>query len=412
LGFPLFELLVTPLVALGRWYLSNAVAVLSGLVVIAAILHLARGGRLRHPAPTVVCAAFLPIVLTSASSTMDYLPALALLVWSYIAAIDRRWTLAAVLIGVACGFRPTSVLFVVPVATYAYLDARRPTVALRVILIALACAALAYSPVLLEYGVRTARTAIALDPSTRALITGYNGLKVFGIVQTLALCAALVPAIREQLRRGTGRSFLVFHLLNIAAWALLFALRGDEPEYLMPAVPSIILLLDGGLSARAFWVVVAVLLSYSVIQFDVLGGESGARTIEPSVRPGLLIQDAQDRIFKLSTREAADAYAPTQRTVLMLGSTWIPTTNEAWVFDAEFGMDRQRDGMLYVSPRITDEARLRELRTAGFRLVVWRGSKWEYLRAGMPSWQDHVEVVDDLAGFFGAPVRGRAMNDW
>jgi hypothetical protein len=41
----------------------------------------------------------LPIVINSASATMDFIPALALLCWAYVAYRQRRYYLAAIFIG-------------------------------------------------------------------------------------------------------------------------------------------------------------------------------------------------------------------------------------------------------------------------------------------------------------------------
>ena len=95
----------------------------------------------------------------------------------------------------------------------------------------------------------------------------------------------------------------------------------------------------------------------------------------------------------------------------MFGDSWIPVANDAWVRDDEYNMYRQRDGLLFLSPRILDEERLHQLRDSEFRLLVWRGDKWEYLRDKTAPWLDNVEVISDLSTFFGGPVRGRALSE-
>jgi hypothetical protein len=88
-GFPLYEILVTPAVYVGGWYLSNALSLIFGLGLIAALLRLASAGEFKHPLLVVVSVAFLPIVVKNASSTMDYIPALAILTWAYVALVHR-----------------------------------------------------------------------------------------------------------------------------------------------------------------------------------------------------------------------------------------------------------------------------------------------------------------------------------
>ena len=411
IGFPLFELLVTPLVAFGQWYLSNLVAVVAGLAVLVAFLRLGQEGKLRCPLLTPVAVSFLPLLLTNASSTMDYVPALALLVWSYVALLNRRWEVAAVLVGVACGFRPTSGLFALPLVVYVYMGTGRVTTALRTLALVIGVGLAAYSPVLLWYGLPTWRTTIALDTTTRLLITAHNGLKYLGIVQTAVLGSLLMPPLWQRLRAGVPSAFVVFHVLNIALWVGLFLVQGDEPEYLLPSAPSVILLADRLLTKATWRIAVATLLLYSLVQIDVLGGESGARKFAPAVATGVVIRDVQDRRFKLSTRELAGAHAVSQKTLLMFGASWIPVANDAWVRDEKYNVHRQRDGLLFLSPRILDEERLHQLRDSEFRLLVWRGDKWEYLRDKTAPWLDNVEVINDLSTFFGGPVKGRALSE-
>jgi hypothetical protein len=409
-GFPLFELLTTPLVMIGKWYLSNMIAVISGITSILAFLRLAHKNHLRNPTLAVIGFAFLPVFTASASSTMDYIPALALLLWAYLTMLERRWIWAAVLIGAACGFRLTSGLFVIPVAVYAFLETRQLAVMFKVAAVAFVCGILAYSPVLINYGILLPGYEGRYGIETRMLVTGYNLVMVFGVVQTIAICIALASPFRGWIRSRLSDTILTFHFVNIAVWVLFFLLMGDEPEYLMPAIPSIVLALDRTLSRSLFGAVVALLLSYSIVQFDVLGGESGKRSVRPEIRSGFTVIDVRDRMFKLSTRSAATKYVAPESTVLMYGKSWIPVSNEQWVFDKKYDMYRQRDGRLFVADRILDLNRLRELSDSGFRLVVWRGEKWEYVRTNMTGWQDYVETADDLSDFFGVELRGRASN--
>jgi hypothetical protein len=157
--------------------------------------------------------------------------------------------------------------------------------------------------------------------------------------------------------------------------------------------------------------VVAFLLSYHVVSLDLLGGESGRRTLKVSLDRGYTVADVQDRIFKLSVRQAATQFSARQPTLMMFGEPWIPGGNPAWVKDESLPAYRQKDGQVYVSSAIIDEGRLRDLKQKGFRLVVWRGEKWEFERATDFPWRDYVEVIDDLSAFFGVPIRGRGLME-
>lgn len=410
-GFPLFEIIETPFVRFGGWYLSNLFVLACGMTMVAALLFLARRGHLSHPFLSVTTVAFLPVIIKNSTSTMDYVPALACLLLAYAAMLQSRWGLAATLIGVACGFRPTSGLFVVPLCVFLYIQQRSWALVLRTFGIALLCGLLAYSPAFLTYGLPNPYGSISLDVQTRLLIGGYNGLRLFGIPQTLVLLFVVVGIVWQQVRsRSAMPPLLLFHVVNVLVWLGLFVLLSDEPEYLLPIVPSVVFVLDKALDVRRFATVSMLLLSYHVVQLDVLGGQSGDREFHVAVRPGFTLEDIQDRVFKLSTREAATRHVVTEKTLLMFGTPWITAANPAWVSDSQYGLVRQATGNLYVSGRIRDEDRLKRLKSDGFRIVVWRGEMWEYLRTGNTYWHHYVEVVDDLSTFFGTPIRGVAIN--
>ena len=412
-GFPLFELAVTPLVQAGEWFLSNLVAMAGGAALLLALFRLGRQGHVRRPLLVVLGLAFSPIIIKNSSVTMDYVPALAAMTWAYVMLLEGRHTLCGLLIGLACGFRPSSGLFVIPCAVYLLVQTRRLGPSFRLGIIAFVAGVVAYSPSLLKYGIRSPMQGITLDARTMVLIGGYNITQLFGIIATLALMAVLGLAMLRRLRERSDylRSpHFALHVVNVLLWLALFTLIPEETEYLLPLMPSVVFLLDALAPDRAAVAVTALVLVQHVVAFDVLGGTSGDRHIEPAIRPGFTIADIQDRRFKLSTRDAATRYDARVPTVLMLGYAWIPSRHDRWTWDPVYDMARQSDGRLYVSSPIRDEDVLKRLKSDGFRLVVWNNAKWQYTRTGNRFWQQYVEVVDDLDDFFGRPIAGRPVH--
>lgn len=409
-GFPLFELGITPFVELGGWQLSNIAVMMFGLGLISILFLLSDINKLTNPVITICTLAFLPIITVNSSSTIDYIVALALLLFSYYLMLKGKYLLTAVLVGVACGFRPSSGLFMIPLCIYTYLETKSLSLVTKMFLIALVLGVMAYSPALIKYGIPHSLVFVRLDLATRFLIGGYNILKLFGIIQTIVLVCVLAYFLRREVREHSFTPFVIFHMVVVLLWTALFFFLPYKPGYLLPLVPSIILLTDKLVPKRVLIILMVVLLSYHVVQLDVLGGESGSRDFNVSIRPGLTVEDIQDRLFKLSTRAAATDYYTTQRTVLMYGEPWIPVLNDKWVYDPVFCMYRQREGLLYVSCRIREETRVQELKAQGFRLVVWTEEKWEYVRTANWPWQDNVELVYDLEDFFGVPLVGKAIN--
>src|SRR5262245_49932994 len=181
-GFPLFESTLAPLVHLGGWRLSNLLPLMAGVGFIQALFYLSDRKQFVHQLPTIISLAFLPVVVKNAASTMDYLPALAILMWSYCLLIDGPPLLCAVLVGAACGFRPSSGLFVLPCLLYTLRTTGNARLALKMLPTAAAVGTMAFSPSLFTYGLHDPHGLIQFDLRTKLLIGGYNSLALFGIV--------------------------------------------------------------------------------------------------------------------------------------------------------------------------------------------------------------------------------------
>jgi hypothetical protein len=258
-GFPLFELLEAPLVHFGGWYLANLLPLAAGLTCLVALRRLAANGMLDRANWVIALFALYPLTLTASTSAMDYLPALALLLWAYVDMREGLWRWAAVLVGLATGFRPSSVVFILPVCLYALALKRSRREVAAMLGIALAVGLLVYSPALLQPGQLHTFGKIEFGWRSHLILAAYNGLRVFGVLQSLLLAAL----IAWRLARGEGGRFrfddpvVKFHLANIMLWLVLFWIAPYEPEYLLPAVLSFFLLSAQQLDGR--WLTIGLL---------------------------------------------------------------------------------------------------------------------------------------------------------
>jgi hypothetical protein len=442
-GFPLYELSVTPFVHFGGWSAANAYTAAWGLLLLYLIFRLARRGGVRHPALSSVTFLFLPIVLKSATSTMDYVPALTLLLAAYVALTDRRQLWSAVLIGVACGFRPSSGLYIVPAIVWVLGDGPDVRQALRTAALmfatALTAGAIAFSPSL------GLGTDFGIAPVTTLANGVLNGLRMFGIAQSLLLVPVMAFVLwrsRRELLSRAERAFVAFHTVNIVLWIAFFMLLPGEPEYLMPAIPSVILVLDRYASPRAMFTAAAVLLSFHLVSLEVNGSRGGLRPRSLALVEGFTVRDVNDRRFKLWLREATSEYdahtsvgaglqgreyvgaglqareyvgaglqAGPTGPVLFMEQILPPTVGHPeWTFDERLEIARRDDGELAVSQRITDVDALAAIRAAGYRIVAWRARAWEYDQPKFRAARPFIEFVDDPGALLGVPLRGRPFD--
>lgn len=407
-GFPLFELAVTPLVQRGNWQLSNLLALGGGVVLLLTVAALGRAGHYRHPAIVLVTLMFLPAVVKNASATMDYVPALALLMLAYHSLLRDRWTTTAILIGVATGFRPSSLIFSLPSALYVWRQTGHPLTAARMLGLAALVGVAAFSPSL-------AHGPFGIVPTMPWMKGAYNALRLFGLGQTVVLAGA-AWASRKHLvsvaRQAGADSLVFFHLVVVATWLALFVPLPDEPEYLLPLVPSVLWLLDRSLSRTALLAVCAVILSYHVFSLEAMGTRGGTTRMQLVVGPGFTIRDIQDRRFKLSIRDAATAWRGQTPTLLMEQALAVTTRNPAWVLDPEVDEYRQRDGRMHVALRYYRAEMLERIIDNGVRIVVLKDREWEFHQPGRDTAWPFIDFVtrEELDRLMGRPIVGRPLS--
>ena len=419
---------------------SNVLSLVFGLICIYAFWRILKKLEAPNWFLLLFTFAFLPIFMKSASSTMDYLPALSVLLFAWLSLLQRRYWVAFLLIGLAVGFRPTHGFFLLPALVLAYSQGRKwGSLALYAVGTCLA-ALLAYSPVLFEYGILNPWLGHGFDVKMNLLIWGYNFSLLFGIVPSMGiLLVVLVHGLRrKRTERKSGDAFpggrqvsgkveqggksgahpqpdkpsthWGFHWANIAVWLILFTLLPHEPEYLIPAIPSLLLMLNAKLPRTALLIISVLLLSYHFVRLDLLGGESGQRKIELSVKPGFTRWDRQDRKFKKFLRKAADAYDPEQPTLFMEGASYIPVRNKNWEYFPEERFFKHKSHEFYLSHPILDPSELKRRKAEGYRIVVWKQRKWQYVRSGTDEWREYVDIVDDLSLFFDARIKGKPLK--
>ncbi len=410
LGNPLHEFFCAALVSWGEWIATNALSLVAGLAFILALFRLQQQTHFRHPLLVVLATAFSPVFISNATSTMDYVPALALLTWAYVFMRESRWDLAALLLGAATGFRPTCILFLLPLLYYTQTITGHRGTTLRTAALALFWSILFYSPVFF------AHNFVFPTPVHRTLVVhfavvGFNALRLLGIAQTSIILLIALHAIHKQKSAIWSTSFARFHLMNIVSWIGLFLFLPDAPEYLLPALLSFIFLLDRLLSRRALALVAAALLSYHFMQFDLRTINPANLEIKPHLRVGWSIEDIQDRRFKRSFRTAIDKARMDRPTVLMYGLPWAVAVHREWRRDEQWHFYRRPGSHLFLTQAITDSLSIRHLRENGFRVVAWKSAQWENVQKGRNVWQEGIEVVEDIRVLFTEPITGRALNE-
>lgn len=276
-GYPVLELVYSvawrggPLAVNGLTALASAVAV----VAFAGVVHRLGG---RHAALAGLAMATVPIVYVESVTAMDYMWALAFLMGSLWAAVERRPVLSGILLGVAGACRLTSLAFGIPIALFLSVpeDATRTTryiarFASSAVAAWLAC----FSPVLVRYGT----DFLHYMPFRRPLWESawMLTLGTWGVVGCLALAGWSLAVLAGGVKGARPRAVAIPDaarpkhamacLLGVAIGLGVFLRLPIEAAYAIPAIPFLLLLLGSRTPRTLFSLGCVVMLAAPFVGF-------------------------------------------------------------------------------------------------------------------------------------------------
>ena len=235
-GFPLHEL-VTAAVWEQGWVWTNLSTVLISLAGVYLFARVAREMELPNRGILTLGFAFAPFLWINSVMTIDYMWALTFLLAAYLALLRRSPTLAGVCLGIAAGFRLTSLAMLLPFWLLLARTGRRGEI-FSLTRMSAAIVLFAYLPVLMEYGFKLLNfydESVSWEVVVRSL--GKDGL---GVIGALAVLAALALSVRR-LRRFPGDLLRDPQVLTwttaVLVFAALYARLPHEVAYLIPIFP-------------------------------------------------------------------------------------------------------------------------------------------------------------------------------
>ncbi|MBM4328962.1 MAG: hypothetical protein FJ118_17585 [Deltaproteobacteria bacterium] len=322
-GNPLFEYLLAIVAPVGGHILANLMVLGFFFACIAAFFLIVR--ERKHPFLLVAFFALTPLLVVNAATTMDYIPGLAMILWSYVMAGKDRITAAFALAGLAIGFRLSNAVFLAPLGLFAYVAGQGIGRVLLHVSLGMCLGLVFYLPILAEFGL----TMFQAPPHpfhglSYVLFTGYKFLMALGPIATAGIALLLALTGKEianatvQALRERDRSYLL-EFSSALIFLLVFLLHSDESEYLIPAIPFFYLLLGRWLDTRGLCIAVALVVSFAFVSVEFKGGESGRR--RPTIMPawGIVLKDYQGRKELEALRRGVSRFADADRAVIIHG---------------------------------------------------------------------------------------------
>ena len=316
-GYPLHELVTAPAVRggwifEGGWVWANLSTALISLVAVYLFAWLARKLELPNRGVLTFAFAFAPLLWINSTMTMDYMWALTFMLAAYLALLYRAPSLAGISLGIAAGFRLTSLYLLVPFWLLLWRSRQRGSIQ-PLTTTSLAATFVIYVPVFMDYGLHFLNfydQTVSLEEFIRRL-----GKDPLGIIGALAVLMALAVSL-PRLRRFPGD---LLRDPQVLAWTAVVAVffvsytrLPHEIAYLIPLFPFGFFLLSRYLSRGVLVGVLAVVVLSGFVDITSSGGPlTGVdRSTFTSARlgKGMLFSD-------LETLDNQEAFARELRTV-------------------------------------------------------------------------------------------------
>jgi Glycosyltransferase family 87 len=250
-GYPVYEYL-TVLSANGPPWLSNAVTALFSAAAFVLFVLILRYFKIGAAVLIAAGFAMTPVIYLNSCSTMDYVPALALMLAATYALLRHRPVLAGLCLGLATGCRITSGVLGLALCLWLWLE-HPPRTAVRQCLVlgvtSLLVAGLCFVPVYRHYGGDFfAFYDNAWYPPwdvvyARALPNAWGHLGLWALVALVLAAPLHARALRARWRDAQVRHALAFAGLAVLLYVLGFLRLPDETGYLAPAVPFVLLVI-------------------------------------------------------------------------------------------------------------------------------------------------------------------------
>lgn len=320
-GYPLYEILQTPVIALGGSVASNIATLLVFLCSIVLFRSILRQWNTPHQELTLTIYAFLPLLWKNSAVTMDYLWGLTAILAASLFLLRDRHIWAGIMLGLAAGTRPTHIIYVLPLLLLIPAPQRRTgaqfggtAVAVMTVCFLPAFLSPSYGTMASEFFSRTS------DRWTLTSIAAFFYRLVFAVGPIgFAVLGYYIIRYRMKLQQQfSSRPFLVSAAMVLTT-VLLFFLLPDEREYLIPSLPFLLIGTASILSRKEFLLAGVVLLSFAFLTPDVLGHAPGGRTFAPTINPGIVVREYQERAALRDRIQAVTSLPLPDSSIVMVG---------------------------------------------------------------------------------------------
>lgn len=243
-GHPLYELLLSYLypIAHNYWFFNGLSALASGLVIYFFYASLVKL-KIEAAFWLSITLSLIPVFFIAGTYTIDYNFALCFIMLSFYLLLSKQWVFAGIVLGVATGFRISSVGFLLPWLIWMIVEKQGVVNMLKLFLSALMLSALTFKLPFDTYGLQFLDFHKPPFPSLPNVLYKLS-FGIFGVPLFLLFVGLLLMHLKHFARVIKKQKALFFILLSaIIMQLLVFARLPFKSEFFIPALPFILLFL-------------------------------------------------------------------------------------------------------------------------------------------------------------------------
>ncbi|KPK73812.1 hypothetical protein AMJ87_00405 [candidate division WOR_3 bacterium SM23_60] len=386
-GYPVPEFINALVIDFG-WLATNSLTALVSTISIIVFARILRTLRYRYQGFVLITYAFMPIIWINSTNTMDYMWSLLFIVLAWFFVLRNKWIVAGLMIGLAAGSRAQSLIFIIPFLFLILSKARNIMAAVTFLCCVVATTILIYSPLFLTYG----WGFIQRYPTQTSLIqTGYQAIKLFGLPGITASLVLLISSLSNLRRMLVERNENdIFIMLSLVVSLILFAFVPYHLEYLIPAIPFVLLILCR-LERKTLLVVSSLLLlAHSFVAIGSFKHTDGGEIRAQIVDHGAIVKNMMARQNQIDYTYALMSTEIDNRSIVIVGP-WLPilayqdknlssTQQSKMMYDCNVpteGVQNFQRNILY--RYLLDQAGLRQFLEQGYSIYYITGIR-EYTK--------------------------------
>jgi hypothetical protein len=322
------------------WLISNFATAIVSLIGIYAYAEILKYYKVKNSFLIIFTFVFLPIFWIASTSTIDYMWALSFMLLSYLLALRGYIIISGSILGIACGCRLTSCLILPALLLLVYVQVNRnlPSGDIMkkvrsMILLALSCiviTVICYLPCFLtpEYlSLNIKKSVIFLYASLYESAWKFWAYKfiydIFGLPGFLVFVILLLICIVQIFKSKQAFKIMDLNLfLIVLFYVILFIFKPEKNDYLIPAIPFLLILVDKLVPKKIFVIFLVLIISNSMVSFftlDIAKYRNEKKISFHIIDKGLILKDIDFRNEYLAAASRLTQTKFPQNSIIIVG---------------------------------------------------------------------------------------------